>query len=332
MKLERMTLPFELKKMDEADPNYFYFEGYLSTFGNEDFGRDVIHKGAFKKSLKAWSAKGMFVPTLWQHEMEDPIGVFTEMKEDDVGLFVKCKLPRKDTLVSGRIIPQVEVGSVRTMSIGYMAKSYDFTEGKNGTVRNLYEVDLFEGSLVTMPMNDRAVVTGFKSIASFKALPIADRNQPWDAKAALTRIEAAGKSAEAHLWTHEDGNKFLIADMIGGKLTVVPKALALAAAQIQVGDEDIPAEAVPALKEMVASHYREMKSDSPYAEKDCVRVDFIEQLTPRELERLLRKGVSFSQAEAKRIVKLVGEAQREVEAKSGWDDQDWKDLLAAMKN
>lgn len=332
MKLERITLPFELKKMDESDPNYFYFEGYLSTFGNEDFGRDVIHKGAFKKTLKTWEKSGRNVPTLWQHEMEDPIGVFTDMKEDDVGLYVKCKLPRKDTLVSGRIIPQVEVGSVRTMSIGYMAKSYDFTEGKNGTVRNLYEVDLFEGSLVTMPMNDRAVVTGFKSITAFSPLPVADRNHPWNAADALARVAAAGLSEKAHLWSSEDGAKFLIADIIDEKLTVVPRALALAAAQIQVGDDDVPQDAIPALKEMISFHYREMKSDSPYAEKDCVRVDFIEQLTPRELERLLRKGVSFSQNEAKRLVKLIGEAQREAEKKSGWDDKDWQTLLAGIKN
>lgn len=29
---------------------------------------------------------------LWQHQMDEPIGVYTEMKEDDVGLYVKGRL------------------------------------------------------------------------------------------------------------------------------------------------------------------------------------------------------------------------------------------------
>ena len=47
---ELMTVPFEMKAFKE-DEEFFYFEGYLSTFGNEDRGGDVVEVGAFDESL-----------------------------------------------------------------------------------------------------------------------------------------------------------------------------------------------------------------------------------------------------------------------------------------
>jgi phage head maturation protease len=135
MDLERKQLSFEVKQIDREDPNYFTFEGYASTFGNIDLGDDIVAKGAFTESLK----ENPKVKVLWQHKMDEPIGVPQIMREDEKGLFVVANLPKEDQFVKGRVMPQVKIGSVAE------------------------KLDLFEFSLVTKAMNPQAQVTNFKS-------------------------------------------------------------------------------------------------------------------------------------------------------------------------
>lgn len=162
MKIEKeiKSFPFEVKATAEEN-NIFTFEGYASTFNNVDHGDDVVIRGAFSNSL----AKNLQVPILWQHQMSEVIGVSVQLYEDDKGLFIKGNLPKEDTLVSGRIIPQMKVGSIKEMSIGFFTKNYDMA--KDG-IRLLKEIDLFEVSLVTKAMNSRALVTGFKSFETLR--------------------------------------------------------------------------------------------------------------------------------------------------------------------
>lgn len=159
MKKEIKSLPFEVKEISE-DSEYFTFEGYASTFGNIDLGDDIIVRGAFSKTLK----KNAEVPVLWQHQMSEPVGKSITLYEDDKGLYIKAILPKSDTLVSGRIIPQMKVGSIREMSIGFFTRESDMEKG----VRLLKEIELFEVSLVTKAMNPQALVSGFKSVESLK--------------------------------------------------------------------------------------------------------------------------------------------------------------------
>lgn len=159
MKKEIKSLPFEVKEINE-DSEYFTFEGYASTFGNIDLGDDIIVRGAFSKTLK----KNAELPVLWQHQMSEPVGKSVTLYEDDKGLYIKAILPKSDTLVSGRIIPQMKVGSIREMSIGFMTCDSEMEKG----VRLLKEIELFEVSLVTKAMNPQALVSGFKSMESLK--------------------------------------------------------------------------------------------------------------------------------------------------------------------
>jgi HK97 family phage prohead protease len=157
---EIKSFPFEVKATAEEN-NIFTFEGYASTFGNIDHGDDVVIRGAFANSL----AKNSQVPILWQHQMSEVIGISVQLYEDDKGLFIKGNLPKDDTLVSGRIIPQMKVGSIKEMSIGFFTKNYDMA--KDG-IRLLKEIDLFEVSLVTKAMNSQALVSGFKTFETLR--------------------------------------------------------------------------------------------------------------------------------------------------------------------
>ncbi len=160
------TLDFEILKKNH-DAKEGVFSGYLSVFGNVDAGRDIVHKGAFKNSLSKNEKKGRKIPILWQHDPSKPVGIYTKLIEDDNGLFVEGHLAM-GTQQGKEANSLMEIGALTGMSIGYRAikKTWD----SDRKVRNLLELDLMEGSLVTFPMNDesRIQMNGFKSIRDFE--------------------------------------------------------------------------------------------------------------------------------------------------------------------
>ncbi len=155
-KLNHLEVAFEVKSFgeDEENKDFFVFEGLASTFGNIDLVDDVVRQGAFQKSIQE-----RMPIILWQHRTSEPIGMPVEIKEVPEGLFVRVRLPKADTLVSGRVIPQMQVGSIRKMSIGFNIVDSEM----DGKLRILKEIDLHEISLVTFPANPAADVTGFKA-------------------------------------------------------------------------------------------------------------------------------------------------------------------------
>jgi HK97 family phage prohead protease len=167
-----IVVPFEITKSeviknDETGDEFFHFKGYASTFGNIDRANDVVVKGAFINSINAHKSRNEDFPALWQHDTHTPIGVLPviDMFEDEKGLFVHGILPLEDTFVSGRVKPQMKVGSVRKMSIGFniIEATDEKDEGSNMWLRFIKEADLMEISLVTFPCNTEANVTEVKN-------------------------------------------------------------------------------------------------------------------------------------------------------------------------
>ena len=136
------------------------FTGYGSIFGNEDQGNDIVQKGAFTKSLNERPASK--VKMLFQHKTDEPIGVFTDIYEDQKGLFVKGQLAM-GTQKGRETYELLKMGALDGMSIGFKAdpQKQGYNENKRG-VRTLKEVDLMEISLVTFPMNEEAMVQSVK--------------------------------------------------------------------------------------------------------------------------------------------------------------------------
>jgi HK97 family phage prohead protease len=188
MKTKHLTSTFEMKEVKE-DEEFFYFEGYGATFGNVDFGGDVILKGAFSRTL----TKMATVPVLYQHNTREPVGIFTELKEDEKGLYVKGKLPKSDSMVRDRIIPQMKVGSISKMSIGYMVTDSEW----KGDMRILKELELFEISLVTFPMNDQANITAMKGEEGYKITKDMVENDVKSIREAEEMLRDAGFSQSA---------------------------------------------------------------------------------------------------------------------------------------
>jgi hypothetical protein len=156
MKPEVKSFQFELKSLDEAGK----FSGYLAVFGNVDAGGDRIEKGAFSRTL---NTKNRF-SLLWQHRMDKPIGGFTG-KEDEHGLLIDGEL-NLGVQQAQEAYALLKKRDIDGLSIGYDAVKYDMeaSTGEN-RIRVLKEIKLYEGSLVTFPMNESAVVTDVKSLA-----------------------------------------------------------------------------------------------------------------------------------------------------------------------
>jgi HK97 family phage prohead protease len=135
------------------------FSGYASLFGKTDLGRDVVMPGAFRGSLMKRGAAG--VKMLFQHDPNQPIGVWTEIREDGTGLFVKGRLTA-DVARAREVLALMRAGALDGLSIGYRTVRGQ-TDAKTG-VRRLMEVDLWEISVVTFPMLPDARVSSVKAM------------------------------------------------------------------------------------------------------------------------------------------------------------------------
>ena len=168
METKHFDVGFEIKSVN-ADGTV---EGYGSVFGVKDSYSDVMQKGAFVKSIKAHKESKSMPALLWQHDSAQPIGVWTEMSEDDNGLKVKGRLAM-DTEKGKEAYALLKMGAISGLSIGYMTNTYQYDEKTD--IRTLTEVDLWEVSLVTFPSNTKARVTNVKSVDDLQTLKDAER-------------------------------------------------------------------------------------------------------------------------------------------------------------
>jgi len=134
-----------------------HFEGYASVFNVVDRGNDLIMPGAFRRSLQDRGAGG--IKFLWQHDPKEPVGILDEIYEDARGLYIRGRLIL-DVSRAREARQLLGAGALDGLSIGFhTVKSRERSDG----VRLLREVDLWEISLVTFPMNEQARIASFKS-------------------------------------------------------------------------------------------------------------------------------------------------------------------------
>ncbi len=160
--LKHLDVEFKVKAVTEDG----LFSGYGSVFGVVDSYKEIVVPGAFTESLAAKKPS-----LLWQHRSGEPIGVYTTVKEDAVGLHVDGKLALK-TARGAEAYELLKMGAVTGLSIGYQVRdeSYDRVSGIN----TLKKLDLWEVSLVTFPANDAARVTGVKTVEEIESLKDAE--------------------------------------------------------------------------------------------------------------------------------------------------------------
>jgi hypothetical protein len=118
------------------------------------------------------------------------------------------------------------------------------------------------------------------AVTAFQDLELADEDRSWDGDAAEKRVrswadadeEPNEKYRDAHVWYDADNKdnftayKLLIADVIGGKLRVVPRGVMAAGNVMQGarGGADIPDSDADRVKSHLAKYYRKMDRNPPW--------------------------------------------------------------------
>ncbi len=162
------------------------FEGYASLFGREDLAHDVVAPGAFRHSLIERGASG--IRMLFQHDANQPIGVWTSLQEDARGLYAKGQLSL-DVPKAREVLALMRDRALDGLSIGY--KPVRFKRDGKGGARRLEQVDLWEISIVTFPMLPGARVTHVKARPFEGSLPTEREFERWLTRdAGFTRSEA----------------------------------------------------------------------------------------------------------------------------------------------
>ncbi|WP_274424871.1 HK97 family phage prohead protease [Chelativorans sp. YIM 93263] len=174
------------------------FSGYASLFGRVDLGRDVVERGAFADSITKRGAAG--IRMLFQHDPNQPIGAWREIREDANGLFVRGKLAT-GVARAREVRELMRERALDGLSIGFRTVRAA-NEARTG-IRRIKQADLWEISIVTFPMLPEARVDKVKG----GALPSPREFERWLKRdAGLTRSEAKTVIAQgfAHLMRERD--------------------------------------------------------------------------------------------------------------------------------
>lgn len=197
-----LDFPFEFKlAADDSAPGTI--EGYASVFGLMDQGGDIVMPGAFKATLSDWRKRKASPPMLWQHNPSTPIGVWTDVAEDEKGLKVTGELVLDVPLAAAThaLLKRKAVGG---LSIGFRSRKDEIDRATGA--RRLHQVELWEISLVTIPMLREAQISGVKGFNP-RELEAALRDEGGlshsDAKAAIAVLQKSlsrdAKDPEAQL-------------------------------------------------------------------------------------------------------------------------------------
>lgn len=146
--------------------------GIFSVFGNMDSYADIIHNGAFSKTLSERAGR---VLHLWQHDMDAPpialIDSIREVPRQALPAEVLMRAPTAtggaevtrtylDTPRANEVLTAIRSGAPLEMSFAFDAVRFDFEENGDsplGVVRNLRELKLYETSDVNWGANSATV-------------------------------------------------------------------------------------------------------------------------------------------------------------------------------
>lgn len=158
--MKTKSFAFQVKAADDEGQ----IEGYVSVFGVRDSYNEVVMPGAFADSLSKHKREGTKPLMLWQHNPDEPIGVWNELSDDGKGLNGKGQL-LKGVKRADEALIMLKAGAIQGMSIGY--REVDVTPADATNPRKLLKLDLLEASIVSFPANRRARVDSVKSEGRF---------------------------------------------------------------------------------------------------------------------------------------------------------------------
>lgn len=184
------------------------FEGYGAVFDSVDSYGDAIAKGAFAKTIHDAKTSGIWPAMLEQHggsglSASDltPIGVWTAMEEDAVGLKLSGQFaPTSRGQEMHALMKMLPRPAINGLSIGFIPLKWKMRSAPEEPRRTLEEIKLMEISPVTFPANGKARVSAVKTITDLESLAEAERFlrdlglSKSDALAFVSRCKNLGRS------------------------------------------------------------------------------------------------------------------------------------------
>ena len=246
-------------------------EGTASVFGNIDLGGDIVHPGAFTKTIKERVPSGQvkFMDThIWNGE--HTLGTVTKAFETKEALQFKAKVSSASSAQDIKV--KMVEGHLSQTSFGFDVIRQDFEDIGGRIIRNLRELKLIEISVVPFPMNEATQIFSVKSAVPFQALPLAERDCDWDGAARKRFQDLATSNDEVNFVKFRrafvcldpskpedpDSYQLPIADVIDGKLVAVPKGILSAAAALC--GTSIPEPQKSKARSHLAKYYPQMRS------------------------------------------------------------------------
>lgn len=159
------------------------FSGYASVFGGLDSYGDTVVAGAYKRTLEN---RDRPVQLRWNH-YGPVIGKFTDMYEDEIGLFVEGELTKGHSTAEDAAA-LLRHGAISGLSIGYSVNDSE----QDGVVRKLKDIELYEISVVESPADNNAHIASIKSAEKLKDVEKILRTKGFSQKEA-TEIVASVK-------------------------------------------------------------------------------------------------------------------------------------------
>lgn len=175
----------QVKAVDEIAGT---FEGYASVYGVRDSYNEVVLPGAFVESLARHRREGTKPLMLWQHNPDEPVGVWDDLAEDSKGLWGRGVL-LKGVRRADEAAIMLKAGAVQGLSIGY--REIDTEPAQNGEPRKLVKLDLLEVSIVSFPANRRARIDAVKQALVDGTLPSLPEFERFLREAGFSKTQAA---------------------------------------------------------------------------------------------------------------------------------------------
>lgn len=148
--------PGSIKDVDQTQG---LITAYAASFDNRDADGDVIHKGAFAKTINERGPNGTGqIKMLFMHRFTEIIGKVLHLEEDDHGLLFRAKL-------------LLGLERARDALVLYSADMFEHSIGidvivpENFRGGDIFEVKLFDVSPVTFAANDLTPLISVKSLA-----------------------------------------------------------------------------------------------------------------------------------------------------------------------
>lgn len=161
MQREILTIPANELRFS-ADDDSGTFEGYAAIFSEPiPSYSELVLPGAFTRTLGEHRSRNSKPGMFWNHNSDEPIGVWTSLEQDSRGLKVAGRLVTGTT--RGReAFELMKASAVSGLSIGF--RTVKARKGANG-LRELEDVDLVEISLTSIPAAANARITSFRNAA-----------------------------------------------------------------------------------------------------------------------------------------------------------------------